>query len=56
MHMEKIVAKVAANGKAEILDEKFMPYDLFLNEDDENDIDVLINNLNVFYHWCASRV
>ena len=56
MHMEKIVAKISANGKAEILKEQFMPYDLYFDENDENDIDVLINNLNVFYHWCASRV
>lgn len=56
MHMEKIVAKISANGKAEILAEQFMPYDLYFDENDENDIDVLINNLNVFYHWCASRV
>ena len=55
MHMEKIVARVASNGKAKILNEKFMPYDLHL-EDDENNIDILINNLMVFYHWCASRV
>lgn len=56
MHMEKIVAKVSSNGKAKILEEQFMPYDLFLEEEDENDIDILINNLQVFYHWCASRV
>lgn len=56
MHMEKIVAKISANGKTKILAEQFMPYDLYLDENDENDIDVLINNLIVFYHWCASRV
>lgn len=56
MHMEKVVAKVATNGKTSILQEKFMPYDLYLDEEDENDLDVLINNLANFYHWCASRV
>ena len=56
MHMEKVVARISSNGKAKIFQEKFMPYDLYLEEDDENDIDVLINNLNNFYHWCASRV
>ena len=56
MHMEKVVAKISSNGKAIIYDEVFMPYDLFLEEDDENDIDILLNNLDVFYHWCASRV
>ena len=57
MHMEKPVATVSLAGKAEIINEKFMPYDLYLEEDDsDNDIDIRINNLNNFYHWCASRV
>ena len=38
MHMEKVVAKVFSNGKVSIMQEKFMPYDLYLEEDDENDI------------------
>ena len=37
-----------------IFDEKFFPYDLYLEED--RDFDALINNMNNFYHWCASRV
>lgn len=37
-----------------VFDEKFMPYDLYF--DSEEDIDTLINNLNNFYHWCAPRV
>lgn len=56
MHMEKTVIRVSLNGKAEILSEKFMPYDLYLDEEDGDDIDIRINNLNNFYHWCASRV
>lgn len=60
MHMEKIVAKISATGKAEIFEQQFMPYDLYLDEDSEQDgqpdIDTLINNLVNFYHWCASRV
>ena len=57
MHMEKPVATVSLAGKAEIINEKFMPYDLYLEEDySDNDIDIRINNLNNFYHWCASRV
>ena len=56
MHMEKIVAKVSSNGKVSIMQEKFMPYDLYLEEEDENDIDILVNNLVNFQHWCASRV
>ena len=30
-----------------------MPYDLYLEEDEE--FDTRINNLNNFYHWCASE-
>lgn len=56
MHMEKTIAQISSNGKAAIYEETFMPYDLFLEENDENDIDILLNNLDVFYHWCASRV
>ena len=34
-----------------------MPYDLYLEEGGaEVDIDTRINNLDNFYHWCASRV
>lgn len=56
MHKEKVVARISTNGKCEILDERFMPYDMYLDTDDENDIDILINNINNFNHWCASRV
>ena len=56
MHMEKTVLRFATNGRVEILNSDFLPYDLYLEENDENDIDVLINNISNFYHWCASRV
>ena len=52
MHMEKIVAKISSSGKAEIFEESFMPYDLYLDVEDDNDIDVLVNNVNNFNHWC----
>ncbi len=55
MHMEKKVARISSNGRAEVYIENFMPYDLYLEKED-NDIDSLISNLNNFYHWCASRV
>lgn len=57
MHMEKAVARISSTGEAEVLNIKFMPYDLYLEEEDlEYDIDIRMNNLNNFYHWCASRV
>lgn len=56
MHMGKIIAKVSTSGDVRIYQEQFMPYDLYLEEIEMPDIDVQINNLNNFYHWCASRV
>ena len=54
MHGEKKVADINTRGEATVLEDRFMPYDLYLEE--EKDFDVLINNMNNFYHWCASRV
>lgn len=56
MHMERKVACISGTGNVHIFQEQFMPYDLFLEEIEETDIDILINNLDNFYHWCASRV
>ena len=58
MHMEKTVAEISDTGKARIISEQFMPYDLYLDEEEPEscDIDLRLNNLNNFYHWCASRV
>lgn len=54
MHGEKEVAEINTRGEAVILDEDFLPYDLYL--ENERDFDTLINNMNNFYYWCASRV
>ena len=54
MHMNKVVATISNYGDAEIIDEQFMPYDLFL--EDSNDPNDKANNLNEYLHWCASRV
>lgn len=54
MHMDRIVATVSTLGQVKILDERFMPYDIYLEE--SNDFDDLVNNLANFFHWCASRV
>ncbi len=57
MHMEKTVAEISEAGEAKIINEQFMPYDLYLEEEETGiDIDTRLNNLNNFYHWCASRV
>jgi len=54
MHGEKKVAEINTRGEATVVNETFMPYDLYL--EDERDFDTLINNINNFYYWCASRV
>ena len=54
MHGERKVAEISMAGEAAVLEEAFLPYDLYLEEDEE--FDTRINNLNNFYHWCASRV
>lgn len=54
MHMDKVVAAVSTLGQAKILNEQFMPYDIYLEE--SNDFEELLNNLANFYHWCASRI
>lgn len=43
------IAEINTRGAALIFDEKFFPYDLYLEE--ERDFDTLINNMNNFYHW-----
>ena len=54
MHRDKVVATISMLGQAKILNEQFMPYDMYLEE--SNDFDNLVNNLANFNHWCASRV
>ena len=57
MHMEKVVAVISSTGSVRIQNEKFMPYDLYLEQEtDPDDIETRMNNLVNFYHWCASRV
>lgn len=56
MHKENVVADISTSGEVDIFLEQFMPYDLYLEQTEIPDIDVQINNLNNFYHWCASRV
>ncbi len=54
MHKDRIVARISTYGSAEILDEPFLPYDLILEESDG--FDARFNNVQVYMHWCASRV
>ena len=37
MHMEQVVATVSTLGKVQIMKEQFLPYDIYLKENDEFD-------------------
>ena len=54
MHVDQPVATISSDGLCCITAPSFLPYNLYLEDDD--DISVRINNLSNFYYWCASRV
>ncbi len=56
MHGEQPAAEITPAGFCRIYDDDLMPYDLYLEETDRDNIDLQIQNLDNFYHWCASRV
>ncbi len=55
MHGEEKTAKVDTQGHCEIYNYAMMPYNLYLDDTDE-EIDTLVNNVTNFYFWCASRM
>lgn len=55
MHGDRITACVDTKGRCRIYEPEFLPFSLYL-EENEADFDVLFNNLANFYFWCASRV
>lgn len=56
MHKDRRVATIRENGNCTIYFPSFMPYSLYLEKPENNDLDTRLNNLNNFYHWCSSRV
>ena len=54
MHINKIVAQIDFVGRSKIYYPEFMPYNLYLEE--EEDIETLVNNVTNFNYWCATRV
>lgn len=54
MHGDRKVAKIDSTGHCRIYYKSFMPYNLYLEE--EEDIDTLVNNVTNFNYWCATRV
>ena len=55
MHGNQKVAELNRNGTCHIYDENMMPYNLYLEQSYKEDIDARLQNLDNFYHWCASR-
>lgn len=53
MHRDRRVASIREDGSCTVYFSSFMPYNLYLEEND--DLDSRLNNLNNFYYWCASR-
>ena len=56
MHKDRRVASVREDGSCTIYIQRFMPYNLYLETAEANDLDTRLNNRENFYHWCASRV
>lgn len=54
MHKDRCVAWIDTVGRCEIKDPSFMPYSLYLESSE--DIMVMVENVNNFNYWCASRV
>ena len=54
MHKKRRVAWLDTSGRCKVYYPAFMPYNLYLEESDE--VDTLIENINNFHYWCASRV
>ena len=50
MHQDRRVARIDKTGHCKIYFKSFMPYNLYLEE--EEDIDTLVNNITNFYYWC----
>ena len=54
MHENRRVARIDESGFCRVYYKSFMPYNLYLEE--EEDIDSLVNNVTNFNYWCATRV
>lgn len=54
MHGDLPVASVTDRGKCHIHKPQFLPWNLWLEE--ENDLDTRVSNITNFNYWCATRV
>ena len=56
MHRDRRVASIREDGTCSIYAPSFMPYNLYLEKADTDDLEIRLNNLNNFFYWCSSRV
>lgn len=54
LHRDTVAATLSPQGAVRLIQPRFLPYDLYLEEGD--DFDTRFNNAANFQHWCASRV
>ncbi|MCD7883000.1 MAG: hypothetical protein LUI87_04725 [Lachnospiraceae bacterium] len=55
MHLDRRAARIDSSGHCRIYYRSFLPYNLYLDAEND-DIDTLVDNLTNFYYWCATRV
>lgn len=56
MHGNQKVVQIRRDGACRFYDKKMMPYNLYLENVVDDDIEIRMQNLENFYYWCASRV
>ena len=56
MRGEQPAAELSKAGLCRVISEIDLPYDLYLEEGSDDDIELRLQNLDNFFHWCASRV
>lgn len=56
MSQDRHVATIREDGTCTIYTKRLMPYNLYLETVEPDDLDARLSNLENFYHWCASRV
>ena len=56
MHLDRHVATIRGDGPCTVYFPRFMPFNLYLERTEAEDLSVRMNNLNNFYYWCATRL
>lgn len=56
MHKDRRVASIHRDGRSTVYSPAFLPWDLYLEPGKDADLETRLNNLENFYHWCASRI